>query len=74
MRFQHGSIYTKAQLRMKTRDGGGKRLKKRSVFGSVTDMVHGPAPKPGLLPQVKVPAPATKREKYSGSPFKAVAA
>ena len=72
MKTQNRSIYTKYQSQTRnSRDGGGKQLKRRKVFATVTDMQHGIHAKgAGLLPQVRVPVPATKREKYSGSPFK----
>lgn len=71
-----GSIYTKRQQkRLNRRDGGGKQMKKRATYATVTDMTFGRKPAPaGCLPQLVVPIPRTKREKYSGSPYAEVAA
>jgi hypothetical protein len=68
-----GSIYTKRQQKkMNRRDGGGKQMKRRATYATVTDMEFGRKPAPaGCLPQFAVPLPRTKREKYRlGSPNK----
>lgn len=66
-----GSIYTRRKQKQGAhKDGGGKQMKRRAVFGSVTDLAHGRQAQPGCLPQLTVPCPATKREKYHlGSPY-----
>ncbi len=69
---RNGSIYTRRRVKRRgNRDGGGKQMKRRSVFATVTDMMYGGSPQPGTLPQLRVPVPRTKREKYMlGSPKK----
>ena len=60
-----GSIWSKyRQKKRHSRDGGGKQMRRRSVFATVTDMSGGVPQGPGLLPQTKVPVPRTRREKY----------
>jgi hypothetical protein len=66
-----GSLFTRKQQKRKGSNGGGKQMKIRATYATVTDLRFGIAPQPGMLPQVRVPIPRTRREKYLlGSPFK----
>ena len=69
----NGCIWSRYRRKIKGiggRDGGGKQMKLRATFATVTDMERGakPAP-PGMLPQLRVQIPRTKRQRYHlGSP------
>lgn len=64
----NGSIWSRYRRKQKGvggRDGGGKQMKVRSTFATVTDMERGAKPPPpGMLPQMRCPIPRTRREKY----------
>lgn len=64
------AAHRRAQKRNASKDGGGKQLKRRGVFATVTDYERGRIKVKGQedFPQSAVPIPATKREKYSGPP------